>query len=126
MISSERFSAYFEKVIAVIEWSQPQMIREVKSFHRLATFYYRFIKNFSTVMTPITDFLKNENFQWTSAATEAFEKIKKLFEDPIMCLPDFSMAFEVACGASGLAIGGVLSQENHHVAYCNENLNDTR
>ena len=39
----------------------------------------------------------------------------------MLCLPDFSKAFEVTCDASGLAI-----QENHHVAYFNEKLNDAR
>jgi len=43
-----------------------------------------------------------------------------MMEAPIMCLHDFTKAFEVTCDASGLAIGGVLSQENHLVAYFSE------
>jgi len=45
-------------------------------------------------------------------------------EAPVMCLSDFSNAFEATCDASGLKIGGVLSQQNHHVAYFSEKLND--
>jgi len=76
-------------------------------------------------MTPITDCLKSEGFQWTPAASKAFAEIKRMMtEAPVMRLPDFSKAFEVTCDASGLAIGGVLSQECHPVAYFSEKLND--
>jgi len=50
-------------------------------------------------------------------------------EAPVMRLPDLLEVFEVTYDASGLAIGGVLSQENHLVAYFSEKLktpnNDT-
>ena len=44
----------------------------------------------------------------------------------VMYFSDFSKVFEVTCDASGLAIGGVLSQENHLVVYFSEKLNDDR
>jgi len=47
-----------------------------------------------------------------------------IMEAHVMCLSDFSKAFEVTCDASRLAIGGVLS-ENHPIAYFREKLNDT-
>jgi len=62
VVSSERVSVDPEKVKAITELSQPRTIREVRSFRRLATFYCWFIKNFSVIMTLITDCLKNEGF----------------------------------------------------------------
>jgi len=86
------------------------MIRKVRSFHGLATFYSRFIKNFSAVTTLIIDCLKSEGFQWTPVVTKAFIEIKRMMTEVlIMRLSDFLKAFEVTCDTSGLAIGGVLS-----------------
>jgi len=78
-------------------------------------------------MAPITDCLKSERFQWTPSATKAFAEIKKMMTEAlVMRLPDFSKAFEVTCDILGLAIGSVLSQENYHVAYFSEKLNNAR
>ena len=78
-------------------------------------------------MSPIIDCMKQGEFVWTKAATKAFNEVKqKMTETPVMSLPDFTKPFEMECDASGIGIGGALSQERHPIAYFSKKLNDAK
>ena len=57
-----------EKVNEITEWTSAKNIFEVRSFHRLGTFYNKFIRNFSGICDPIMEIIKKDRhpFQWTS------------------------------------------------------------
>jgi hypothetical protein len=86
--------------------------KNVKQFLSLASYYRRFIKDFSKFAKPLTDLLKkNASFIWTPLQEKAFIALRdELCKEPILQYPNFNEPFILTVDACGYAIGGVLSQ----------------
>ncbi|KAK1628508.1 hypothetical protein QYE76_002823 [Lolium multiflorum] len=117
-----------DHVEAIHNWPTPTNVGQVRSFHGLAGFYRRFVKDFSTIACPLNELTKkNVPFVWGKAQQNAFDELKKrLTEAPLLVLPNFAKTFDIECDASGLGIGGVLMQEGKPVAYYSEKLDGAR
>jgi hypothetical protein len=72
-----------EKVKAIKEWPSPRSMFEVRIFHGLASFYRKFIRDFSGICAPMMDTVKKRQkyFKWIEEDKRSFnilkEKIKK-------------------------------------------------
>ena len=112
---------------AILGWPVPKLVAEVRSFHGLATFYWRFIKDFSFIAASLTDCLKQQSLEWTSQTEARFAALKTtLTTTPILQVLDFDKVFELDNDASILGIGGVLSQEGKAIAFFSEKLNGAK
>jgi hypothetical protein len=119
-----------DKVKAILTWPTPKTGTAVKSFHGLAQFYRKFIRNFSGICAPMLDTIKGgvkTKFVWTDRANEGFERLKKeVATKPVLVLPSFEKLFTVECDASNIVVGAVLSQEGRPVAFFSERLNEEK
>jgi len=107
------------KVEAILDWPAPTKVSELRSFLGLANYYRKFIKDYSKKVVPLTDLLKKDQpWSWTEKQQAAFEKLKTAIStEPVLKLPNFDVPFEVHTDASSKAVGGVLVQEGHPVAF---------
>ncbi|XP_025983169.2 uncharacterized protein [Glycine max] len=124
VVSVEGVRVDVEKVKAIQEWPTPKTLSEVRGFHGLASFYRRFVKDFSTLAAPLTEIVKkNVGFKWGKKQEEAFAALKhRLTNAPILAMPNFAKSFEIECDVSNVGIGAVLLQEGHPIAYFSEKL----
>ncbi|RDY13892.1 Retrovirus-related Pol polyprotein from transposon gypsy, partial [Mucuna pruriens] len=111
-------------VKAIREWPTPKNANEVRSFHGLASFYRRFVKNFSSIAAPLNELVKKDVvFKWDDVHEKAFNLLKdKLTNALVLCLPNFDNTFEIECDAFGVGIEVVLMQESKPIAYFSEKL----
>jgi hypothetical protein len=101
----------------------------VRIFHGLASFYRKFIINFSGISAAMMDTVKKRHkyFHWTEEAENSFNLLKrKITEQSVLVLSDFMKTFQVKCDASGFAIGAVLTQEDRPIAYFGEKMDETK
>jgi hypothetical protein len=72
----------------------------VCSFYESTIFYRRFIQIFSIIVSPITECIKKEKFDYGDKAEKSFALIKKsLSIASILTLSNFIMLFEVESDA---------------------------
>ena len=80
-----------KKIKAIQEWPTPKSVGDIRSFHGLASFYRRFVPNFSTLASPLNELVKkNVAFRWGERQEQAFSLLKeKLTKAPVLALLDF-------------------------------------
>ncbi|XP_047260179.1 uncharacterized protein LOC124893108 [Capsicum annuum] len=95
-ISQGQIQMDSDKVEAIWDWEAPTKVPELRSFLGFANYYRRFILGYSDIASPLTDLLKkNRVWEW-NMQTDAYD----------------------------FAIGGVLTQEGHPIAFDSRKLND--
>nr|GEW26419.1 hypothetical protein [Tanacetum cinerariifolium] len=110
--SNQRIEVDKAKVDVITKLPHPTTVKGIRSFLGHASFYCRFIKDFSKIARPMTRLLEKDTpFIFSKEYVKAFQTLKrKLTKAPILISPDWDMSFELMCDASDFAIGAVLGQ----------------
>ncbi|GJZ53009.1 putative reverse transcriptase domain-containing protein [Tanacetum coccineum] len=114
------YSCNKEKHIeAVKNWTSPTTPTEIRQFLGIASYYWRFIKDFSKIAKSLTELTqKNKKYIWGEDQESAFQLVKqKLCEASILALPEGNEDFVVYCDASHQGLGAVLMQKEKVIAY---------
>ena len=113
-ISAEGLSMEPNKVQQIKEWPTPTSVKQVRQFLGLAGFYRSFIKDFSSIASPLSTLMKiNTRFEWLKECNDAFNQLKQcISSEPVLMLPREREPFYVQTDASKFAIGGVLMQHD--------------
>jgi hypothetical protein len=107
VISANELKMDLKKVNAIKNWPPPKSVFEVRSFHGLASFYRKFIRNFSGISTSMMDMVKkrHKSFHWIEEVEKCFNLLKKkITEQPILVLPDFNKTFRSGVMLVGLQL----------------------
>lgn len=117
-----------KKIEAIRNYPMPTTLRQLRGFLGLIGYYRKFVPNLSGITKPLTEATKkdaviNPN---DKRYKEAFHTCKNLLINaPILAFPDFKKTFIITTDASDVALGAVLSQDNHPIAYASRTLSET-
>ncbi|GBG59645.1 hypothetical protein CBR_g49909 [Chara braunii] len=102
------------KVYAIRKWPQPVNVRELRSFLGLASYYRKFVPNFSIIARPLSRLTsKNVSYTWNEECTTALQALKEaLASHPVLRIADPKLTFVVTTDASLYGIGAVLQQDD--------------
>ncbi|GBG74406.1 hypothetical protein CBR_g18817 [Chara braunii] len=65
------------KVASIRDWPRPQTVIEVRSFLGMTGYYRPFVKNYSTIASPLADLTRlHTPWEWTEECEAAFRKLK--------------------------------------------------
>lgn len=129
VISAEGIRVDPNKTKAVDTWPVPKTLKQLRSFLGFANYFRKFIQGYSRLVTPLTDLTKgaankyqNITHLWTADCQTSFDNVRHaLTHAPVLAMPDLSKPFEVIADARGDqtsgALGAVLLQDGHPVAY---------
>jgi hypothetical protein len=107
------------KISAILEYTRPETIKQLRSFLGMANYIREFIPKFAETASPLTELLKGKcersekQIYWTDDGIKAFERLRdEIAKVAYRTQPDLNKDFILITDASSIAIGAVLTQKD--------------
>ena len=99
-------------VSAILNAPAPKDATTLRSFLGLTSWYSKFVPHYSSLVEGMRACLRSEqDFEWTDAAQQAFEQVKKhIANSPALAMFDPALPTLVSTDASDYGLGAVLAQ----------------
>ena len=134
IVGSGKLKPNPELIKAIVEFPNPQSIKQLQRFLGLANYYRKFIDKFSYIAQPLYELLRKENQRindftsiWKERQEAAMQVLKRILSsEPILKCPDHNRIFHLSTDACKLGIAAILSQPyddgDHPIAYISRTL----
>ncbi|KAG2216614.1 hypothetical protein INT45_000414 [Circinella minor] len=108
-----------KKVEVIRNWPVLKTVRDVQKFLGFCAFYHCFLVHLSSTAHPLHRLLhKDTKFIWDSSRQLAFDKLcQAIMKLPTLAFPDPDLPYDLHTDASTFALGAVLVQNGHPVAF---------
>jgi hypothetical protein len=117
------------KIQVIWDWPTSTTLIDLRSFLGLANFYCRFVLGFSHITWLLSQVTKGgvkEKFFWSESQQKVFVELKHLlFCAPVLTLTELQQPFEIEIDVFDYAIGAVLTQQGHPMAYHSVTLSES-
>ncbi|GJY04102.1 reverse transcriptase domain-containing protein [Tanacetum coccineum] len=128
-VSSAGLEVDKAKIDVISKLPPPNNIKGLRSFLEHASFYQRFIKDFSKIARPLTKLLEKDiPFEFDDECQKALKLLKeKPTCAPVIVSSNWNLPFELTYDASDFAVGVVLGQKDgknfHPIYFASKTLN---
>ena len=123
-VCAEGISPLPSAVDAIVNFVKPEKQRALRRYLGMVNYYHRFIPQSAAKLTPLNNLLtaaneghtrlspkSNFDLKWNKNAESAFSESKQILANATLLVhPDSTAQINITCGASDVAVGGVLQQ----------------
>jgi hypothetical protein len=78
IVSHEGVKVYPNNIKAMMDWTIPKTLNNLRGFLGLTGYYRKFVWNYGRIATPLMTLTKKDAFSWTLEATKYFEQLKEV------------------------------------------------